>query len=268
MDLEDLAPGGLDPARRSRVRIASRTGRYLKAGPIKAGEHGFDLAWAATLRASALRRVVESSLDSRVIRADWRKKLRYRTCDRLLVFVVDASDSMATRLHQRLRAAKGAVLAMLHQAYQKRNQVALVAFGGERATVVLPPTHSIHLARERLAWLLAGGATPLAMGLFTSWQLIRNERLKHPEIKPTLILLSDGEANVPLIPGNPPWVEVLNLAGQIRQDQVSSVVVDVANRWHKSPVLDKLAAALGSRQIHLAEIKAKYIVKAVADVAF
>jgi magnesium chelatase subunit D len=257
----------LDPARRSRVRIAARTGRYLKAGPIKPGEQGFDLAWAATLRASALRRVVESSLDSRVIRADWRKKLRFRTCDRLLVFVVDASDSMATRLHQRLRAAKGAVLAMLHQAYQKRNQVALVTFGGECATVVLPPTHSIHLARERLAWLPAGGATPLAMGL-TSWQLIRNERLKHPEIKPTLILLSDGEANVPLVPGNPPWVDVLNLAGQIRQDQVSSVVVDLANRWHKSPVLEKLAAALGSRQIHLAEIKAKYIVKAVTDLAF
>ncbi|MCX7826195.1 MAG: VWA domain-containing protein, partial [Verrucomicrobiae bacterium] len=182
---------------------------------VRTGETGFDIAFDATLRRAAQRFASEHAAQPGIAFSDLCKKQRERPCDHLIAFVVDSSESMGADAVARMRAAKGAVLALLRKAYQGRHQVALVAFGGEKARVVLPPTSSISRAQRCLEQLPTGGATPMADGLFQAWQLIRLQRHKQPGIKPILVLISDGEANVPLAEGAPIMRELLHLAERI-----------------------------------------------------
>jgi magnesium chelatase subunit D len=144
--------------------------------------------------------------------------------NRLVLFLVDASDSMESSAG--LAAAKGAVLSLLSAAYIRRDRVGLIAFRDERARVLLPPTSSIHLAREKLRLLTAGGATPFADGLLTAWKTIRSDGLKHPSRKTVLVVLSDGEANVPLVPGADKAEEIAAVAELIRREKIRTVFVD------------------------------------------
>jgi magnesium chelatase subunit D len=144
--------------------------------------------------------------------------------NRLVLFLVDASDSMDTMAQ--LSAAKGAILSLLSAAYIRRDRVGLVVFRDERARVLLPPTSSIHLAREKLRLLSAGGATPFADGLLAAWKTIRSDRLKHPSRKTVLVVLSDGEANVPLVPGADKTEEIAAVAELIRKEKIHTVFVD------------------------------------------
>jgi magnesium chelatase subunit D len=185
-------------------------------------------------------------------------------CNTLVVFVVDASDSMGSG--ERLAAAKGAALALLETAYQKRDRVALVAFEGESAEVLLPPTTSTDLAREHLRQLPTGGATPFADGLLKAWQLVRTARLKDPEVEPVLVILSDGEANIPLAPGQSVLPELLDLAGKIRQDRIGAVAIDSTKGSRRSPEMLRLAEALGADYHRIDRLKAKNVVEVVRSI--
>lgn len=191
------------------------------------------------------------------------KKLRVRPCDNLIVLTVDTSDSMGDGAEVRMRAAKGAALAILRKAYQNRSRVALVAFGGEMARTVLPPTRSIGHAQKRLQSLTAGGATPFASGLFEAWQIIRHERLKNPQIRPVLLIVSDGEANVPMTAGMPPWRELMQLAETICKDNIAAALIDVVNEHRKSNEMRHLANLLKASYIRVADLKPHDILDAV-----
>lgn len=194
-------------------------------------------------------------------RAALRRKVRARSRKSLVIFAVDASESMAVQA--RMAVAKGAALALLRAAYLARDLVAVVVFEGEGARVVLEPTPSVDRARERLRRLPVGGATPLAAGLKQVWNLVRAERLREPQLAPTLVLLTDGRANVPLNAVADPHREVLSLAAQIRADGVAAVVVDAGSVGPPRPELVEIAERLGGPLVRVGLAGAGAVVSAV-----
>ncbi len=162
-----------------------------------------------------------------------------------------------------MRACKGAVLAILRKAYQSRSSVALVAFGGEQARVVLPPTRSIDLARRRLERLAAGGATPFADGLFRALRLIERARLQDPGVRPVLAIVSDGEANVPLQEGRPAVPELLALATRVAAGRIATALIDVAEEPGRGIEMRHLAVALGASYVHVANLRTRHVLEAV-----
>ena len=107
---------------------------------------------------------------------------------------MDASWSMAVA--ERMNATKGAILSLLTDAYQRRDRVGLIVFQKDRATLVLPPTNSVQLAQRALMDIPVGGKTPLSAGLFLAGDVLRQEKIHHPDIEPLLIVLTDGAGNV------------------------------------------------------------------------
>ena len=120
--------------------------------------------------------------------------MRVKKAANLILFVVDASWSMAVA--ERMAATKGAILSLLTDAYQRRDRVGLVVFQKNRATLILPPTNSVQLAKGALADIPVGGKTPLSAGLFMAHEVIQKERILHPDVNPLIILLTDGAGNV------------------------------------------------------------------------
>ncbi len=151
----------------------------------------------ATLRAAApwqpiRRRRHEGDPGRVLVRQDDIRVRRYSQAkERLAIFVVDASGSTALA---RLAETKGAIELMLAEAYVRREQVALIAFRGEGADLLLPPTRSLVQTKRRLAALPGGGATPLAAGLEAALALADTSRRQG--LSPALILLTDGKANI------------------------------------------------------------------------
>jgi magnesium chelatase subunit D len=166
-----------------------------------------------------------------VLSEDLREAVRDGREGNLVLFVVDASGSMAAR--KRMRAVKGAVLSLLLDAYQRRDKVGLITFRGKDAELALPPTSSVEAGARRLDALPTGGRTPLAAGLMRAAEVLRVERLRDPARRALLVVVTDGRATH----GPDPAQAAGLLAG------VASVVVDCES----GPVRLGLAAALGAR---------------------
>jgi len=163
---------------------------------------------------------------------------------------------------ERMKAAKGAVLGLLTAAYQNRDQVGLVAFRERQAQVLLRPTSSVLLAQQQLRRLPIGGATPFADGLWQAWQMIRSERQRQPNLQPLLVVVSDGEANVPLVAGADIFPELQGLARQIGRDRISSVVIDSrAGIGH--PRLRELAGNLGGSYRQIGDLHAGKLIEVI-----
>jgi magnesium chelatase subunit D len=186
----------------------------------------------------------------------------------LFCFAVDASGSMA--LH-RMRQAKGAVNALLQQAYVHRDQVALLAFRGERAELLLPPSQSVELAKRALDVLPTGGGTPLAAALFSAYQVAEQARSRGIH-RTTLVLITDGRPNVPLRSdtslGKQERMEqargeVQLLAARLRAAGVGAVVIDTQRSFVSRGEAEQLAAWLGGRYVYLPQGRADQIAQAV-----
>lgn len=247
--------------RRSQTRTRRKRGRYIQSLPSP--DDPSDLAFDATLRAAAPYQNQRRKQDSPalILRGnDYRRKVRVARAANLVLFVVDASWSMAVA--QRMEATKGAVLSLLNDAYQRRDRVGLIVFQKNDALVVLPPTNSVQLARQALAALPAGGKTPLSAGLHTAYQVISREVRQHPDLKPLMVLLTDGAGNVSMT-GRPPQEEAFLVADMFPKANIRSVVINMENEAFDQGLAEMLAARLNGSCYPLGELKADALVQTV-----
>ncbi|MFN2608993.1 MAG: VWA domain-containing protein [Acidimicrobiales bacterium] len=210
------------------------------------------VALAATVRAAAVRRVAHPDGPA-MAATDVRQAVREAKVANLVVLAVDASGSMGAA--RRMEAAKGAVVSLLLDAYQRRDRVALVTFGGRGAEVVLRPTASVEVARARLVDLPTGGRTPLAAGLATALDVAEGAAAQVDACRPLLVLVSDGRATDGPA-GTDPLEAARLVAGAIRRRGVASVVVDAEEGPTRLGLAAELAAWMGARLVSLADLSA------------
>jgi len=250
--------------KRSRTRTERKRGRYIQSRPANGKTD--DLAFDATLRAAAPfqkdRTEQRKKVRFAIQKSDFQRKVRVKKASNLILFVVDASWSMAVA--ERMAATKGAILSLLTDAYQRRDRVGLVVFQKNRATLILPPTNSVQLAQRALADIPVGGKTPLSAGLFMAHEVVQRERILHPDVNPLIILLTDGAGNVAMT-NLPPLEESKRLAERVADDEIRSVVINMEHAAFDQGLAQSLAEYLKAPCYTLSELKAEVLYRKVRE---
>jgi magnesium chelatase subunit D len=248
--------------RRSQTRTERKRGRYIMSRP--ANGKTTDIAFDATIRAAAPYQKRRTDKRKRLAFAiepgDLQRKVRVKKMANLVLFLVDASWSMAVA--ERMNATKGAILSLLMDAYQRRDRVGLIVFQKDRATLVLPPTNSIHLAKRALGDIPVGGKTPLSAGLLMAADILHQEKMTHPDVEPLLIVLTDGAGNVSIGP-LPPQDESYHFAELIAMEAVRCVVINMEHASFDQGLAQSLADHLKAPCYSLGELKAESLYHAV-----
>lgn len=249
--------------RRSQTKTERKRGRYIQARLPKSKKVR-DLAFDATFRAAAPyqkeRRKQRKDVALALEKQDLREKVRVRRSANLILFVVDASWSMAVA--ERMEATKGAIMSLLTDAYQRRDRVGLIVFHKNNANLVLPPTNSVQLAKHALANISVGGKTPLSAGLLMAFEVIRKESYTHPDVEPLMILLTDGAGNVSLS-DLPPQEEAHRIADMIREHGIRSVVINMEHAAFDQGLAQELADQLDAPCHTLADLRADTLYQTV-----
>jgi Mg-chelatase subunit ChlI/Mg-chelatase subunit ChlD len=239
--------------RHAKVEARSERGRYVSYEFPK--RRPWDIALGPTLRAAApyqaLRKPKRFPLTIKV--EDIRVKVREARTPLTVVILLDMSDSMSASLPN----IRNAILSLHDVAYKKRDRIGLIVFKGSSATVLQPPTSNLNLLAVRLKDVGASDLTPLAAGMFQSWRLFRNERVRNRDIVPILVIISDGIANVPLTSPLSPFTrsrflnhaqaDVIDAAFLLQREGVRTLVINPSHvpvgeahvAFYKSEILEK-----------------------------
>jgi len=216
--------GQAGSGRRNPLTDTPQRGHYVRSVQT---DKPVDIDLDSTLRAAVVNGLHPETCQPIIHPENWRRKVRNCTTDTIILFVVDASGSMSAR--QRMEAVKGAVLALLTDAYQQRDRVGVIAFRGLKAEVLLEPTRSVELAEKQLQRLPTGGRTPLAHALFVTNETIQRLCRHEPEQALLLIVLSDGKANVQL-PDSPQgacaWDQSEQIATKLSANGIPTLMID------------------------------------------
>jgi magnesium chelatase subunit D len=248
--------------KRSYTRTDRKRGRYIQARPAQGKPK--DVAFDATFRAAAPFQLSRDRSERAlaVERQDIQDKVRVRRAANLILFVVDASWSMAAA--ERMEATKGAIMSLLLDAYQRRDQVGLIVFQKEEARLVLPPTSSVELAKHALADVPVGGKTPLSAGLLLAHRVLTQQKRLHPEIMTMMILLTDGAGNVS-VSDLPAQEEAHRVAKMIEEEGIRSVVINMEHASFDRGLAQGLADELQGPCYTLNELKADTLYRTVKD---
>ncbi|MFE6866728.1 putative cobaltochelatase [Kitasatospora sp. NPDC057692] len=216
---------------------------------------------SATLRAAAPHQVARGRSSRALVlhKDDFREQVRQGRESNLVLFVVDASGSMAAR--QRMTAVKGAVLSLLMDAYQRRDKIGMITFRGASAELALPPTSSVEVGAARLESLPTGGRTPLAAGLLRAHEVLRVERLRDPDRRPLVVVVTDGRATG----GRNAVAESHRAAGLLAAQGVASVVLDCESGPVRLGLAGALAARLRAASVTLDELRADGVASLVRE---
>lgn len=231
------------------VTINNKRGQYMRAQPA---QNPASLAIDATLRHSILRNA--GALN--VTKEDFHEKIRAGRDGNLIVFVVDTSGSMSAL--QRMEMVKAAAVSLLNDAYQKRDKVAVITFGGEEAELAVPATKKVDLVEKNLRELPTGGRTPLSHALACAMEFL-SKSLPNETGEPLLVFLTDGKTNVPLVQGNDPWLESLQLGKQIADIGFPCVLIDTECGYVRLGHARELADAMQAEYIALDKLSAETI---------
>lgn len=239
------APGRRAPARTGRGRVVRALPAGATSGPIHL---------SATVAAAApqQRQRGRDTGKLRLARQDLRRAEQHGKEGNLVLFVVDASGSMAART--RMSEVKGAILSLLLDAYQRRDKVGLITFRGAAAELVLPPTGSVSAAARRLETLATGGRTPLAAGLAKAAQVIRTEALRDSVRRPLIIVITDGRADTKAAAR-----AGLGLRGQ------DVIIVDCERGPVRLRLAERLAYDLHAQYLSLGEVTSEPLTALVSD---
>ncbi len=248
--------------KRSYTKTDRKRGRYIQARPPRGKPK--DVAFDATLRAAAPHQLTRDRSERAlaVENQDIHDKVRVRKASNLILFVVDASWSMAAA--ERMEATKGAIMSLLLDAYQRRDRVGLIVFQKEEARLVLPPTSSVDLAKKALADVPVGGKTPLSAGLYLSFRVMIQQKRLHPEIMPLMILLTDGAGNVSLS-DLPAQEEAHRAARMIEEENIRSVVINMEHASFDRGLAQALAEELNAPCYTQHDLKADTLYQTVRD---
>ena len=248
--------------KRSFTRTERKLGHYVRSRPAQ-GQLD-DIAFDATFRQAAPYQIRRRSgeVAFAITPYDLQRKIRVRRAANLILFVVDASWSMAAS--ERMAATKGAIMSLLMDAYQRRDLVGLVIFQKEEARLVLPPTSSVELAQKALNDIPVGGKTPLSGGLLLAYRVLKKEMHLNPEVLPLMILLTDGAGNVSLT-NMPAYDEAIKVAELIQKSNIRSTVINMEHIPFDRGLAQGLANALGGPCYTLRELKAQELYRTVRD---
>jgi magnesium chelatase subunit D len=232
------------PGRRSRAR--NRTGKSISATAEPGAGHGIHIF--GTLLAAAARQRRPGR--PRPQPDDVRRAIREGREGNLVIFVVDASGSMAAR--DRMSAVSGATLSLLRDAYQRRDKVAVITFRQQDAQLLLPPTSSVHIAGRRLARFDTGGKTPLAQGLLAARDVVVREKARDRARRSLVVVITDGRAT-----GGPdPLGRARVAAARLVAEGAAAVVVDCETSHVRLGLAEQLAGYLGAPAVRLAHLRA------------
>ncbi len=246
------------PGRRSRARNSTGSVVAAAEGPADAATGARGLHLFATLLSAAAQ---AGAGPLRPGPDDVRLAVHEGREGNLVIFVVDASGSMAAR--DRMAAVGGATLSLLRDAYQRRDKVAVITFRQDAARLLLPPTSSAHIAGRRLARFDTGGKTPLAEGLLAARELIVREKARDRTRRPLVVVLTDGRAT-----GGPdPLGRTRIAAARLVAEGAAAVVVDCETSYVRLGLAAQLARLLGAPTVRLEQLHADQLVRAVRTAA-
>ncbi|WP_400153876.1 VWA domain-containing protein [Candidatus Methanomassiliicoccus intestinalis] len=238
--------------RQDKTVSSDHTGRCI--GYTIPKEKISDIALCATIRAAAPYQIQRDHRDLAVVleKSDFREKIREKRQSTKILFLVDGSGSMGA--NNRMIAVKGAIISMLKDAYQRRNDVGLVVFRKDTAEEILPLTRSVSKAYQLLSELPTGGRTPLTHGLIKSYEILKP--YISSDSKPVLVILTDGRNNVSYASPDP-RSELISVAESLVDCGIRFVVVDTEISFMKFNLALQLARVLNCAYVRLESLNAE-----------